>query len=126
MEKKAQKRPSETTPYRDRLSTIITLNEKGKMRESGRGSLTRVPHSGLCDTTQSREISTNIISRVQGSMIEELPDFRGLSALLIGNKAERPGKHLQLTKAFSLGPSFHIGCMGLGWIQHLEPRNKVS
>ena len=30
-------------------------------------------------------------------------DFRGLSALLIGNKAERPGKHLQRTAAFSLG-----------------------
>ena len=30
-------------------------------------------------------------------------DFQGLSALLIGNKAERPGKHLQRTAAFSLG-----------------------
>ena len=30
-------------------------------------------------------------------------DFRGLSALLIGNKAERPGKLLQRTAAFSLG-----------------------
>ena len=36
-------------------------------------------------------------------MNEILPDFRGLSALLIGNKAERPGKHLQRTAAFSLG-----------------------
>ena len=35
-------------------------------------------------------------------MNENLPDFRGLSALLIGNKAERPGKHLQGTAAFSL------------------------
>ena len=30
-------------------------------------------------------------------------DFRVLSALLIGKKAEGPGKHLQLTSAFSLG-----------------------
>ena len=29
--------------------------------------------------------------------------FRGLSALLIGNRAERPGTHLQRTAAFSLG-----------------------
>ena len=36
-------------------------------------------------------------------MNENLPDFRGLSALLIGNKAERPGKHLERTAAFSLG-----------------------
>ena len=30
-------------------------------------------------------------------------DFRAISALLIGNKPERPGKHLQGTAAFSLG-----------------------
>ena len=36
-------------------------------------------------------------------MNEKGQDFRGLSALLIGNKAERPGKHLQQTAAFSLG-----------------------
>ena len=36
-------------------------------------------------------------------MNENLPDFRGLSALLIGNKAERPRKLLQRTAAFSLG-----------------------
>ena len=36
-------------------------------------------------------------------MIENLPDFRGFSALLIGNKAERPGIHLLRTAAFSLG-----------------------
>ena len=36
-------------------------------------------------------------------MNENLPDFRGLSDLHIGNKAERPGKHLQRTAAFSLG-----------------------
>ena len=36
-------------------------------------------------------------------MNEKVQDFRGLSALLIGNKAERPGKHLQRTAAFSLG-----------------------
>ena len=36
-------------------------------------------------------------------MNENLQDIRGLSALLIGNKAERPGKHLQRTADFSLG-----------------------
>ena len=56
-------RLSEKTPYRDRLSTIITLRKQGNMRESCRGSLTIVPHSGLCDITHSGEISTIIISR---------------------------------------------------------------
>ena len=36
-------------------------------------------------------------------MNEKVQFFRGFSALLIGNKAERPGKHLQRTAAFSLG-----------------------
>ena len=36
-------------------------------------------------------------------MNEKDQDFRALSALLIGNKAERLGKHLQRTAAFSLG-----------------------
>ena len=36
-------------------------------------------------------------------MNEKVQDFRGHSALLIGNKAERPGKHLLRTAAFSLG-----------------------
>ena len=36
-------------------------------------------------------------------MKEKVQDFLGLSALLIGNKAERPGKYLQRTAAFSLG-----------------------
>ena len=36
-------------------------------------------------------------------MKEKVQDFRGLSALLIGNKAEHPGKHLHRTAAFSLG-----------------------
>ena len=44
-----------------------------------------------------------IISRGSGSMNENLQDFQGLSALLIGNKAEHPGKYLQRTAAFSLG-----------------------
>ena len=35
-------------------------------------------------------------------MNEKGQDFRGLSTLLIGNKAERPGKHLQRKAAFSL------------------------
>ena len=36
-------------------------------------------------------------------MNEKVQDFRGLIALLIDNKVERPGKHLQRTAAFSLG-----------------------
>ena len=36
-------------------------------------------------------------------MNEKVQDFRGLSALLSGDKAERPGKHLQRTAALSLG-----------------------
>ena len=36
-------------------------------------------------------------------MNEKGQDFRGLSTLLLGNQAERPGKHLQLTSNFSLG-----------------------
>ena len=35
-------------------------------------------------------------------MNEKVQDFRGLSALLIGNKAEHPGKLLQRTSAFTL------------------------
>ena len=45
--KRSKTRLSEITPYRDHPSTIITLREWGNMRESGLGSLTRVPHSGL-------------------------------------------------------------------------------
>ena len=59
-------------------------------------------------------------------MHEKVQDFRGLSALLIGNKATRPGKQLQRTSAFSQGPRFHIVCMGLGSFQPLEPRNKCE
>ena len=47
-------------------------------------------------------------------MNEKGQDFRGLSALLIGNKGERPGKHLQRTAAFSLGTPIPLGCKGLG------------
>ena len=36
-------------------------------------------------------------------MNEKVQYFRGLSTLLIGNKAERPEKHLQRTAAFALG-----------------------
>ena len=36
-------------------------------------------------------------------MNEKDQDLRVLSALLIGNKADRTGKHLQRTAAFSLG-----------------------
>ena len=36
-------------------------------------------------------------------MSEKVQDLRTVSTLVIGNKAERPGKHLQRTAAFSLG-----------------------
>ena len=85
------------------------------MRESGRGSLTRVPHSGLWDTTQSMEISTIIIfSREKGSMNEKVQDFRALSAILIGIKEERPRKHLQITSAFSIGTQIPL-CVNVPW-----------
>ena len=35
-------------------------------------------------------------------MNEKVQDFGGLSALLIGNKADLPGKHLWRTAAFSM------------------------
>ena len=69
--KRPKKRPSDTTPYRDRLSNIITLRERGTMRESGRGSLMRMPHSGLWKNTQSREISKNIKSHEYECMKEK-------------------------------------------------------
>ena len=36
-------------------------------------------------------------------MSEKVQDFRGLSNLLLGNQAERPRKHHQLTSYFSQG-----------------------
>ena len=47
-------------------------------------------------------------------MNEKVQDFRGLSALLICNKAERPGKHLQRTAAFSLGTPIPHCVLGTG------------
>ena len=41
-------------------------------------------------------------------MNEKVQYFRRLSALLIGNKAERPGKHLQRTATFSPGTPIPI------------------
>ena len=49
-------------------------------------------------------------------MSEKIQDFRGLSALLLGNQAERPGKHLQRTSAVSLATLIPHCCMGLGSI----------
>ena len=59
-------------------------------------------------------------------MNENLQDFRGLCAHLIGNKAERPGKHLQQTAAFSLGTLIPHCCRGLGRTQPLEPETKCE
>ena len=58
-------------------------------------------------------------------MNESLQDFRGFCALLIGNKAERPGKHLQRTAAFSLGTPNPHWVEGPGEDPTLEQRKKV-
>ena len=47
-------------------------------------------------------------------MSEKVQDFGGLKALLLGNKAERPGKHLQRTSAFSMGTLIPHCLYGLG------------
>ena len=47
-------------------------------------------------------------------MNEKVQEFLGHSALLIGNKAERPGEHLQRTAAFSLGTLLPRWVYGLG------------
>ena len=59
-------------------------------------------------------------------MNEKVQDFLGHSALFIGKKAERPGKHFQRTAAFSLGTRFHIGCRVLGRIQPLNQETKCE
>ena len=59
-------------------------------------------------------------------MNEKVQDIRGLSALLIGNKAERPGNTSSEQQPLNWGPRFHIGCRGLGRIQPLETRNKCE
>ena len=46
-------------------------------------------------------------------MNEKVQDFRGLSALLV-NQAERSGKHLQLTSAFSQGTLIPLCLYGPG------------
>ena len=84
------------------------------MRESVHGSLTSVPHSFLWDTTQSREIPMRVREKVQ--------EFWGLSALLLGNKAERPRKHLLLTSAFTLATLIPQWVYGPGKVPAL--RNK--
>ena len=58
-------------------------------------------------------------------MNEKGQDFRGLSALLIGNKTESPGKHLERTAAFSLGPLIPHWVYGPGNDPALKLRNKV-
>ena len=72
------------------------------MRESAHVSLTRVPHRGLWDTTQSRDISRTSCLMSMSAWMKTLGNFKD-SALFIGNKLEHPGKHIQLTSAFSKG-----------------------
>ena len=57
-------------------------------------------------------------------MNKNLQDFRGLSALLIGNKAERPGKHLELTSAYSLGTLIPHWVYGPGKVPALRTKKK--
>ena len=56
-------------------------------------------------------------------MNEKGQDFGGIRALLIGNKAEHPGKHLQVTSAFSLGTLIPHWVYGNGKDPALEPRD---
>ena len=58
-------------------------------------------------------------------MNEKVQDILGISVLLIGNKAERPGKHVQLTSAFSLGNTIPHWVYGAGKFPALRTRNKV-
>ena len=59
-------------------------------------------------------------------MNNKVQDFLGLSALLNGNKAERPGKHLQRTADISLAtPDSTLRVGAWGGSKPLEPRNKV-
>ena len=55
-------------------------------------------------------------------MNENFQDFRGFSALLIGHKAERTGKHLQLTSAFSLGTLIPHWVYGPGQVPALRTK----
>ena len=57
-------------------------------------------------------------------MNEKFQDFRGLSALLIGNKAERPGKHLELTSAYSLGTLIPHWVYGPGKVPALRTKKE--
>ena len=58
-------------------------------------------------------------------MNEYVQDFQGHSALLIGNKAEHTGKHLQLTSGFSQGNLIPQWVYGPGKDPaQLEPRTK--
>ena len=57
-------------------------------------------------------------------MNEKVQDFRGLSALLIGNKAERPGKHHQGTAAFSLGTPIPHWVWGPGEVPALRTKKQ--
>ena len=95
------------------------------MRESVHGDLNRVPYTGLWDTTQSREISTNIISLKQGCQKEKDQEFRGLSDLLIGIKEEHPGKHHQLTSLFSIGTE-NSHWMNVPWKYPAHSTNEQS
>ena len=58
-------------------------------------------------------------------MNEKVQDFRALSVLLIGNNAERPGKHLQRAAAFSLGTPIPHWVLGPGEDPALRTKKKV-
>ena len=59
-------------------------------------------------------------------MKEKVQDFRGLSALLIGNKAEHRENTSSEQQPFPWGPRFHFGRRGLGMIQPLEAKTKCE
>ena len=55
-------------------------------------------------------------------MNEKVQDFRALTVLLIGSKAEHPGKHLQLTSDFSLGTLIPHWLYGPGQVPALRKK----
>ena len=59
-------------------------------------------------------------------MNEKVQDFRGLSAVLIGNKQSVQENTSSEQQPFHWGPRFHIGWRGLGRIQPLNQETKCE
>ena len=114
--------PWETTPYRDCLSTLITLRERETWGKVVAETWTKC-HILVSETPHNPAKCQRTSSLVREHEWKE-SGFRGLSALLIGYKAERPGKYYSKYHPFHWGAQFHC-VYGPGRIQHIEPRNEV-